>query len=87
MRIDLPGCNIKTCCYCFDDNCTKPEQYERCDYGIMKEKYEYHYDHTDCIWYPDGSSMSTCAQYRDGWNDAMSYIFMDGEGYKPYCRK
>lgn len=52
--------------------------------------YEYHYDHTDCIWYlPGGRSKcpSTCAQYRDGWNDAMDYIFRNGEGYKPYRRE
>ena len=29
----------------------------------------------------------TCAQYRDGWNDAMNYIFMDGKGYSPYRRR
>ena len=52
-------------------------------------KYEYHYDHTDCIWYrPDARNRCpvTCAQYRDGWNDAMNYIFRDGKGYRPYRR-
>lgn len=51
------------------------------------EKYEYHYDHTDCIWYrPEARNRcpSTCAQYRDGWNDCMQYIFNDGQGYSPY---
>ena len=55
----------------------------------MESKYEYHYDHTDCIWYrPEARNRcpSTCAQYRDGWNDAMNYIFRDGEGYMPYRR-
>lgn len=54
-----------------------------------QEKYEYHYDHTDCIWYrPEARNRcpSTCAQYRDGWNDAMNYIFRDGKGYRPYRR-
>lgn len=53
------------------------------------DMYEYHYDHTDCIWYrPEARNRcpSTCAQYRDGWNDAMQYIFRDGEGYRPYRR-
>lgn len=53
------------------------------------EKYEYHYDHTDCIWYrPEARNRCpvTCAQYRDGWNDAMNYIFRDGKGYMPYRR-
>ena len=52
-------------------------------------KYEYHYDHTDCIWYSPGKRSkcpSTCAQYRDGWNDAMNYIFRDGKGYRPFKR-
>ena len=52
-------------------------------------KYEYHYDHTDCIWYrPEARNRCpvTCAQYRDGWNDAMNYIFRDGKGYRPYKR-
>lgn len=54
-----------------------------------QSKYEYHYDHTDCIWYrPEASNRCpvTCAQYRDGWNDAMNYIFRDGKGYRPYRR-
>ena len=53
------------------------------------EKYEYHYDHTDCIWYrPEARNRCpvTCAQYRDGWNDAMNYIFHEGKGYRPYRR-
>lgn len=52
-------------------------------------KYEYHYDHTDCIWYrPKARNRCpvTCSQYRDGWNDAMNYIFRDGNGYRPYIR-
>lgn len=60
-------------------------------FGISEQlgKYEYHYDHTDCIWYrPEARNRcpTTCAQYRDGWNDAMNYIFRDGEGYRPYRR-
>ena len=49
------------------------------------EKYEYHIDHTDCIWYgSDSGCPVTCSQYRDGWNDAMDYIFKNGKGYQPY---
>ena len=54
-----------------------------------ENKYEYHYDHTDCIWYRSEARNrcpATCAQYRDGWNDAMNYIFRDGEGYRPFRR-
>ena len=49
-----------------------------------ENKYEYKYDHTDCLWYGSGNCPSTCSQYRDGWNDAMDYIFKDGKGYQPY---
>ena len=52
------------------------------------EKYEHHIDHTDCIWYgSDSGCPVTCSQYRDGWNDAMDYIFKDGKGYQPYRRE
>ena len=52
-------------------------------------KYEYHIDHTDCIWHgtDDNQCPSTCSQYRDGWNDAMDYIFKGGKGYQPYKRR
>lgn len=49
--------------------------------------YEKHTDHTDCIWYgSDSGCPVTCSQYRDGWNDAMDYIFKNGKGYQPYRR-
>jgi len=54
-----------------------------------KSKYEYHTDHTDCPWYITGEESKcpvTCSQYRDGWNDAMNYIFRNGDGYRPYDR-
>lgn len=60
--------------------------------GMMEEmrikKCETHIDNTDCIWYgtSDNRCPVTCSQYRDGWNDAMDYIFKNGEGYKPYQR-
>ena len=53
-------------------------------------KYEYKYDHTDCPWYWSGDlnqCPSTCSQYRDGWNDAMNYLFKGGKGYQPYKRR
>lgn len=51
-------------------------------------KYQYKIDHTDCIWYSDSESRCpvTCSQYRDGWNDAMYFIFKNGAGYNPYKR-
>jgi len=65
------------------------EAFEVLPSAQQESKYEYHYDHTDCIWYrPEARDRcpSTCAQYRDGWNDAMQYIFQKGEGYRPYRR-
>lgn len=48
-------------------------------------QYGRHIDHTDCIWYgSDSGCPVTCSQYRDGWNDAMDYIFKNGKGYQPY---
>ena len=62
------------------------------DYEIIQKydepktgHYEKHIDHTDCIWYGNDSGCPvTCSQYRDGWNDAMDYIFKNGKGYQPY---
>jgi hypothetical protein len=36
MRIDLPQCDFKNCKYCFDGNCTKKNEYERCEYRRQK---------------------------------------------------
>lgn len=36
MGIDLPRCNFKNCRYCFDSNCIKNTEYERCEYRIAK---------------------------------------------------
>ena len=38
MRIDLPLCNLKTCRYCFDGNCTDKIKYEQCEYTLTKEE-------------------------------------------------
>ena len=73
---------------------TDPKEVEALDMAIKAleqesktDKYEYHTDHTDCIWYGNDSGCpATCSQYRDGWNDAMDYIFKNGEGYQPYRR-
>lgn len=57
----------------------------------MFSKCEFHADHTDCTWYRSDKKHTdcpiTCSQYRDGWNDAMRYIYKNGNGYKPYRRK
>lgn len=67
---------------------TENEAIEAWNLAMRSDKYEHHIDHTDCIWYWNGKSRcpSTCSQYRDGWNDAMNYIFKNGKGYNPYQR-
>lgn len=60
--------------------------------GILEQEpktgqYEKHIDHTDCLWYGSGDCPVTCSQYRDGWNDAMDYIYKDGKGYQPFRRE
>ena len=48
MRVDLPQCNFKNCKYCFDSNCTKKNEYERCEYRQQKADIE-GYGHLDVI--------------------------------------
>jgi hypothetical protein len=72
--------------------CTDKQHYEAKQIAIKAleqepktGQYEKHIDHTDCIWYgSDSGCPVTCSQYRDGWNDAMDYIFKNGKGYQPY---
>ena len=55
-----------------------------------QSKYEYQFEYTDCLWYGNDDwnlCPSMCSQYRDGWNDAMDYVFKNGKGYKPYVRE
>ena len=35
MRIDLPCCGFKNCRHCFDGNCTKPSEQEKCEYWYL----------------------------------------------------
>ena len=36
MRIDLPLCGLKPCRYCFDGNCAKKSEYDRCEYQAYR---------------------------------------------------
>ena len=42
MRIDLPTCGFKSCRYCFDGNCTKRVEYDRCEYREYKNSSQAH---------------------------------------------
>ena len=37
MRIDLPLCNLKTCRYSFDGNCTRKDKYAWCEHTLAKK--------------------------------------------------
>lgn len=40
MRIDLPLCNLKTCRYCFDGNCSNKNKHDACEYAFLKSSKE-----------------------------------------------
>ena len=97
----LGGSNADACEQCpYEDECAhavgkSPSLLRRDALSLLKaqepdkSKYEYHTDHTDCPWYISGEESKcpvTCSQYCDGWNDAMNYIFRNGDGYRPYDR-
>ena len=94
----LEHCSEDGCEGCpYEPDCLMADGFElaRDALELLKEqepdqsKYEHHIDHTDCVWYKpeEGNECPvTCSQYRDGWNDAMDYIFKDGRGYRPYVR-
>lgn len=48
MRIDLPQCDFENCKYCFDGNCMKKSEYERCEYRQQKADIE-GYGHLEVI--------------------------------------
>ena len=48
MRIDLPQCNLKTCRYCFDHNCTNKIEYDRCEYQRLRS-YMYFVENEDVL--------------------------------------
>lgn len=54
MRIDLPTCGFKLCRYCFDGNCTKKVEYDRCEYREYKDSLQLHgrweWDTQDIYW-------------------------------------
>ena len=87
-------CRENACPYALDNACRKSLAIDALSLLKAQEpdesKYEYHTDHTDCPWYISGEERKcpvTCSQYRDGWNDAMDYIYKGGNGYRPYKRR
>lgn len=70
MRIDLPCCNLKTCRYCFDGNCTDEIKYEQCEYTNAKEMVEMMICKKDkcylCKWrYEQGEHCENCCRNYD----------------------
>lgn len=52
MRIDLPGCSLDTCRYCFDGNCTDKIRYERCLFVEALNELAKH--RPEAVWMPTG---------------------------------
>lgn len=41
MKIHLPRCGFKSCLYQSDGNCTKPIEYQRCEYASAVQNLEW----------------------------------------------
>lgn len=53
VEIDLPACSFKNCRYNKDHNCTRPEEYEKCNRGnifVSTEKLYKKYPDDQDIW-------------------------------------
>ena len=70
MRIDLPTCGFKSCRYCFDGNCTKRVEYDRCEYHEYKNLYYMHgawipfYESEVTGWNPEFAGRDPIAGYK-----------------------
>lgn len=53
MRIDLPGCDLKTCRFCQDHNCTDNNRYENCEYAIARVFKERAMKGYECYSFPE----------------------------------
>ena len=67
MRIDLPTCGFKSCRYCFDGNCTKMVEYDRCEYREYKDSLQVHGHWETNSDRPDSLICSVCKCGFDMW--------------------
>ena len=86
MRIDLPGCNFKNCCFSYDGNCTNKIEYDRCEYRIAKcdlaeaEPVR----HGKWIYHPD--DLFPCESKQECSICHSKELFtLDNENYCPNC--
>ena len=78
MRIDLPTCGFKSCRYCFDGNCTKRVEYDRCEYRAYKDSLQVHGQWETSSDRPDSLICSVCKCGFDMWKH-------DPHNYCPNC--
>ena len=79
MRIDLPYCGFKNCRYCFDGNCMKPSELEKCEYWYLLHEEAYQEDEEllkkilesgDCN---DCALLNSQCRYAPGWGKQVRY--------------
>ena len=71
MRIDLPRCGFRNCKYCFDGNCNKKSEYDKC---IMRS-YD---DFPDCSISGCEAASKTChLKCRDSKQNKKFYDFVE----------
>lgn len=79
MRIDLPTCGFKSCRYCFDGNCTKKVEYDRCEYREYKNSLRVHGQWETNSDRPDSLICSVCKCGFDMWkHDPHNYCLNCG---------
>ena len=70
MRIDLPRCNFRNCKYCFDGNCNKKSEYDRCEM-------RFHDDFPDCSISGCEAASKTChLKCKDSKQNKKFYEFV-----------
>jgi len=74
MRIDLPLCNLKTCRYCFDGNCSNKNKHDVCEYAFLKSSKDRIVEKLE-----NASYMTECTFDEDGWsnNDNYEVVLLD----------
>lgn len=49
------------------------------DYKKIINRKEFYHKQTPCLFFE-----RICGEYKNGWNDAMLYIYDDGFGFQPF---
>ena len=86
MRIDLPTCGFKSCRYCFDGNCTKRVEYDRCEYRAYKGSLQVHgrWERRFCHPMRDGEWQYVCSVCKND-NYWRNNVCPQKHRYCPNC--